>query len=58
MAQTDKLITAEEAAALIGVTPDRISAMVEEGLLTVVFDADGEVRFARTEAQAVGRMGA
>ena len=57
MAETDDLISAEEAASIIGVAPDRVSPLVEQGLLTVHFDDDGEVRFARSEAQAVHQLG-
>lgn len=53
----DEFVTPEEAADLLGVTPDRIEAMVEEDLLQPV-ELDGEHWFGRAEVEALRLQGA
>jgi len=51
------LIAAEEAASIAGIPVDRLSPMVDEGLLTVHFDEEGSVRFVRAEIEALRHLG-
>lgn len=61
----DDLIDAEEAGRLLGVTPERVEVLVDEGLLNpvppsavAVRDGSGEVQFRRAEVMAVRELGA
>jgi len=52
----DDLIDADEACELLEVAPDRLDAMIEEGLLTRTTGADGD-RFSRSEVMALRQLG-
>ena len=53
----DDMVDAQEASALLEVPPDRVDALVEEGLLAAFGDG-GERRFRRSEVLAVHDLGA
>ena len=52
----NELIDADEASRLLEVTPDRIHAMVDEGMLTPAGDGD-DLRFSRGEVIAARMQG-
>ena len=54
---SDDVISSEEAAEILGVGPDQVSAMVEEGLLTASEAADGSSGFVRADVEAVRLQG-
>ena len=53
----DDVISADEAAELLGVPAGQIATMVEEGLLTPVDDGRGGSGFARAEVAAARLLG-
>ncbi|MFI7587054.1 hypothetical protein ACIB24_08270 [Spongisporangium articulatum] len=54
---TDELVDLDRAASLIGVQPDRVEAMVEEGLLHPVDPSQAEPQFRVEEVKAVAMLG-
>lgn len=54
---SDDVITSEDAAEILGVGPEQVSAMVDQGLLTSTETADGDVGFTRADVEAVRLQG-
>ncbi len=54
---SDDVISSEEAAEILGVGPEQVSAMVEEGLLISTDAADGSPGFRRADVEAVRLQG-
>lgn len=54
---SDDVISSEEAAEILGVGPEQVSAMVEEGLLISTDAADGSTGFRRADVEAVRLQG-
>jgi hypothetical protein len=56
-AGTAELLDVDGAAGLLGVQPDRVEAMVEEGMLHPVDPSQAEVQFRVEEVRALTQLG-
>jgi hypothetical protein len=54
--EPSELVDIDEASVILGVTPDRVRVMVEDGLI-VPAESGGEPRFRRAELVAVRELG-
>jgi len=53
----DDVVSAAQAAEVLGVTEDRIPVLVDEGLLDPIATPDGSMRFLRVDVEAVRLQG-